>query len=63
MFIRLYHFFTNQSEKESELFQSKSHIVGDEIIYKLKDPLYYIKVAEEQYELLRNHIMKGKKES
>ena len=62
MFIRLYHFFTNQSEGESDLFQSKSHIVGDEIMYKLKDPLFYIKVAEEQYEMLRDHILKGKKE-
>jgi hypothetical protein len=62
MFIRLYRFFSKQSEKSEEAFSSKSHIVGDEIMYKLKDPHYYLKLAEEQYHLLRNHFLGKKKD-
>jgi lantibiotic modifying enzyme len=62
MFIRLYNYFNKQSEKEEEGFSSKSHLVGDELIYKLKDPHFYVKLAEKEYELLKNHLSKRKKE-
>lgn len=62
MFIRLYRYFSKQSEIEEEGFSSKSHLVGDELIYKLKDPHFYLKLADEQYELLKKHILKQKQD-
>ena len=39
----------------------KSHIVGDEAFYKLTDPRFYLKMAEEQYNLLSAHLIKKQK--
>lgn len=62
MFIRLYRHFSKQSVIEEESFASKSHLVGDEIMYKLKDPNFYLKIANEQYELLRKYILERKRD-
>jgi hypothetical protein len=55
LFIRLHDYFLEIGSKESE-FTSRSHLVGDEGVNRLTDPQFYLKIAQEQYELLAHYL-------
>ena len=61
MFLRAHDFFAKKEHKTNEILLSKSHLVGDEVINQLTDPLFYIKLAQEQYRFLENYILTHKR--
>ena len=63
MFLRAHDFFAQKEHKKSEELLSKSHLVGDEVINQLTDPLFYLKIAEEQYRFLENYILTHKRQN
>ena len=57
MFLRLHDYFSEKTYRESEEFLSRVHLVGDEGISQLTDPIFYIKMAQEQFICLEKYVL------